>query len=399
MLPLQGIRVIAVEQYGAGPFGSQFLADLGAEVIKIENPKDGGDVARSVGPYTLDGEDPSSASLFFQSFNRNKRSLTLDLGRPEGRDVLHDLIRTADGLCSNMRGDVPDKLGLTYRTLGKINPKIVCSHLTAYGRDGSRRAWPGYDFLMQAEAGYFSVTGEPGTPPARMGLSIVDNMTGLGMAYALLAGLLEARTTGRGRDLDVSLFDFALFNLSYQAHWHLAAGREPARLERSAHPSLTPCALYKTADGWVYLMCNKEKFWGTLCTAIGREELIDDPRFRTFRDRFENRPLVTEVLDEALSARTTTEWLKRFGGKVPAAPVHGVADALANPFVAERDCIQSLESADGVPFHLLASPVRLPGEDQPARPGPKLGADSDALLRDLGYDEARIATLREAGIV
>ncbi|HEX6142174.1 MAG TPA: CoA transferase [Geminicoccaceae bacterium] len=399
MLPLRNVRVIAVEQYGAGPFGTQFLADLGAEVIKIENPKDGGDVARSVGPYSLDGEDLTSASLFFQSFNRNKRSLTLDLGRPEGREILHDLARTADALCSNMRGDVPDKLGLTYRTLGEINPKLVCSHLTAYGREGSRRNWPGYDFLMQAEAGYFSITGEPGTPPARMGLSIVDMMTGLGMAYAMLAALLEARETGRGRDIDVSLFDFALFNLNYLAHWHLAAGHEAVRLERSAHPSLTPCALYKTADGWVYLMCNKEKFWGTLCTAIGREDLIDDPRFRTFRERFRNRPLVAEVLDAELSKRPTAEWLERFGGKVPAAPVYGVADALANPFVREGGRIQALESADGVPFELLACPVRVPGEELPARPGPKLGADTDALLEELGYDQARIAGLREREIV
>ncbi|MDX1541020.1 MAG: CoA transferase, partial [Geminicoccaceae bacterium] len=181
--------------------------------------------------------------------------------------------------------------------------------------------------------------------------------------------------------------------------WHLGAGHEAGRLARSAHPSLTPCALYKTADGWLYLMCNKEKFWGALCTAIGRTELIDDRRFRTFRDRFANRPLIQEILDDALSKRTTAEWLERFAGKVPAAPVYGVADALANPYVREMGRIQSLQSADGVPLELLASPVKVPGEELPAGPAPKLGADTDDLLGELGYDPARVARLREQKIV
>src|SRR3990170_5376803 len=152
MLPLNGVRVLAVEQYGAGPFGTMFLADQGAEVIKIENPNDGGDMSRAVGPHFFAPGD----SLFFHSFNRNKKSLTLDLGRPEGQAVFHDLVRTADAVASNLRGDVPEKLGLTYAALKDINAKIVCAHLSAYGRTGSRASWPGFDYLMQAEAGFFS---------------------------------------------------------------------------------------------------------------------------------------------------------------------------------------------------------------------------------------------------
>ena len=194
MLPLEGVRVLAVEQYGAGPFGTAYLADQGAEVIKIENPRDGGDMARAVGPYFFGPGD----SQFFHSFNRNKKSLTLDLTREEGQTVLHDLVAGADALACNLRGDVPGKLGLSYDALKAHNRQIVCAHLTAYGRDGPRGDWPGFDYLMQAEAGWFSLTGDPEGPPARFGLSVVDMMTGLAMAYALLAGADGCAGDGRG---------------------------------------------------------------------------------------------------------------------------------------------------------------------------------------------------------
>ncbi|MFC1665776.1 CaiB/BaiF CoA transferase family protein, partial [Pseudomonadota bacterium] len=248
VLPLANVRILAVEQYGAGPFGTQFLADQGAEVIKIENPNEGGDFARDIGPYFFTPEH----SQFFHAYNRNKKSLTLDLSKPDGIAVFHDLVKTADAVASNLRGDVPEKLGLTYATLGKIQSNIVCAHLSAYGRTGPRANWPGFDYLMQAEAGYFSLTGEPGGPPARFGLSVVDQMTGLGLAYAVLAGITGSRATSTGRDVDVSLFDMALCNLTYPAMWYLNEGHAQDRLERSAHPALTPCALYTTADGWIY---------------------------------------------------------------------------------------------------------------------------------------------------
>src|SRR3954451_12991146 len=184
MLPLAGVRVIAVEQYGAGPFGSMLLGDLGADVIKIENPADGGDVGRAVGPHSFGPGD----SHFFHAYNRNKRSLTLNLKHPDARRVLHDLVRSADATLDNLRGDQPEKLGVTYDALKEANPRIVCAHLSAYGREGVRKAWPGYDYLMQAEAGYLALTGEPDGPPSRMGLSIVDLMTGLFAAFALVSG-------------------------------------------------------------------------------------------------------------------------------------------------------------------------------------------------------------------
>jgi len=395
MLPLTGVRVLAVEQYGAGPFGTMFLADQGAEVIKIENPNDGGDMSRAVGPYFFEPGD----SEFFASFNRNKKSLTLDLSTAEGRAVMHDLVRTADAVASNLRGDVPARLGLVYERLKEFNPKIVCAHLSAYGRTGPRASWPGFDYLMQAEAGYFSLTGEPDTPPTRFGLSIVDLMTGLGLAYALLAALTAARATGEGRDIDVSLFDMALYNTSYLATWYLNEGVVTKRLPRSAHPALTPCQLYRTRDGWIYLMCNKEKFWPALCEKLGHPEWSDDARFRTFADRLKNRPVVQELLDAELGQRTTAEWLSHFAGAVPAAPINDLAQALENPFVTERGKLQSLPHPTRGAYRMLAPPVRTDGETAPAHPAPALGEHTEALLREIGYDDSRIAALRTAKVI
>ena len=257
--PLTGLRIVAVEQFGAGPFGTLLLADLGAEVIKIEDPAAGGDVGRSVPPGASGG-----SSLYFEAFNRGKRSLALDLTSAAGREVFSRLVATADAVYNNLRGDLPDKLGLTYAALSEINPAIVCVSLSAYGREDPRRAEPGYDALVQAEAGWASLTGEPGGPPARSGLPMADYAAGLVAACGLLAGIVDARRTGRGRDLDTSLFDTALAMLSYQATWWLSAGIETRRLPSSAHPSIVPFQFFATADGYIAIACAKEKFFQAL---------------------------------------------------------------------------------------------------------------------------------------
>ncbi len=394
-LPLDGVRVLAVEQYGAGPFGTLFLADQGAEVIKIENPNTGGDFAREVGPYFFTADD----SEFFHAYNRNKKSLGLDLSKPEGRSVFHDLVKDADAVASNLRGDVPEKLGLTYEALKEFNPKIVCAHLSAYGREGSRASWPGFDYLMQAEAGYFALTGEPDTPPTRFGLSVVDQMTGLALAYALLAGLTGARASGVGRDMDVSLFDIAMCNTAYPAIWYLNEGHVQERLARSAHPVLTPCQLYTTKDGWIYLMCNEEQFWPSLCRALGKDEWAEDPRFARFKDRLENREVIQDLLDEALGAKTTAEWLELFAGAVPASPINGVAEALDNPFVAERSGVQTLTLEGHGEYRMLAAPVKSGGSKTPANPAPKLGQHTNEILHSIGYSPAKMKSLKKAKVI
>jgi len=393
--PLAGMRILAVEQYGAGPFGTSYLADLGAEVIKIENPAEGGDVGRHVGPHFFGPED----SHFFQTFNRNKRSLTLDLKQPEGLRVFQRLVTRADAVLDNLRGDLPARLGITYDALKAFNPRIVCTHLSAYGREGSRAAWPGYDYLMQAEAGHMMLTGEPDGPPTRYGLSIVDLMTGLVAAFGLLAAVCSARTTGIGSDVDTSLFDVAIHNLNYPGTWYLNAGATTARVPRSGHPSLVPSQLYRTEDGWIFVMCNKEKFWPLLCNALGREDWATDPRFRTFKDRLEHRDILTSLLDSAFMAASTEKWIDKLSGTVPVAPVLDIDAALGSAFVHERGGVQDFERPDGNAARLLANPIRIPGTELPARAAPALGADNLQLLHEVGFSDAEIDSLRDRKVI
>ncbi|MGH8704476.1 MAG: CaiB/BaiF CoA transferase family protein, partial [Burkholderiales bacterium] len=236
MKPLQGVRVLAVEHFGAAPYGTMFLAGLGAEVIKIENRAAGGDPGRSTGPHLLGRGD----SQYFQSWNLGKRSIALDLRSGADRRAFRKLVPGAQAVVNNLRGDRAAKLGLDYRGLARINPAIVCLHISAYGRDNERASWPGYDYLMQAEAGLMSLTGEPGGAPSRFGTSIIDCLAGMTGAAALLACLLRARQTGRGCDVDTCLFDVALHQLSYAATWYLNEGEVSTRLPRSAHLSVAP---------------------------------------------------------------------------------------------------------------------------------------------------------------
>jgi crotonobetainyl-CoA:carnitine CoA-transferase CaiB-like acyl-CoA transferase len=247
---------------------------------------------------------------------------------------------------------------------------------------------------MQAEAGHMSLTGDPDGAPERYGLSVVDLMTGLAASFALLAGIHSARATGRGRDLDTSLFDLALFNLNYPGTWYLNAGAVQGREKRSAHPSLVPSQLYRTQDGWIFVMCNKEKFWALLAEELGHPEWAADPRYAKFPARLERRDEITVMLDEAFSHDTTAAWLAKLNGKVPVARVNDVAQALDNPFVAERGGVADFRYPDGRTARLLANPIRCADADLPRRAAPALGADTDALLCELGYSPERIGELR-----
>ena len=391
-LPLAGYRVLTFENFGAGPYGSLFLADLGAEVIKIENREQGGDATRGMGPFL--GEHDSH---FFQAFNYNKKSVCLNLKTGAGREAFRRLAATAHVVMNNLRRVQPEKLGLTYAALSDVNARLVCAHLSAYGRDNERKAWPGYDYLMQAEAGFLHVTGEPGSPPARMGLSIVDYMTGITTAVAILGALLGVARDGRGRDVDVSLFDVALHQLTYPGAWYLNAGQKTERLPRSSHPSATPVQLFPTRDGWIFIMCMTEKFWRALVAEIGRPDLGEDPRFATMEARRKHRPELTEALDAVFREHTTERWLARLRHQLPAAPVNDLPQALDNPYAHAIGMVRPLPHPLMPGFRALANPIKLDGERLPLRPAPALGAHTDEVLAGLGYDAAGIAEMREAG--
>ena len=393
--PLDGLRILAVSQFGAGPFGTQMLADLGADIIKIEDPGVGGDSARYVPPFQGEADSP-----YFQSFNRGKRSVSLNLRHPDGQAVLHDLVRVSDAVFNNARGDLPDKLGLTYDVLKAINPRVVCCSLTGYGRTGPRAAEPAFDYLVQGYAGYMAVTGEPDGPPGKCGVSVIDFAGGYAAMVGLMVGLFDAQRTGVGRDVDISLLDTAVSMLSYFAVWTLNRDWIAERTRSSAHQTIVPAQNFPTRDGWIVIFCNKDKFWRDLVETLGAPELAEDARFRTFADRFANKDALLPLLQARFATRTTSEWLDRLRGRVPCAPVNDVRQALADPQVLARDMIVEVEHPDFGPLREVRSPVRTEGEIRHPARAPRLGEHTDQILREiLSYSDGTIARLRETGVI
>ncbi len=394
MKPLEDVRIVAVEQYGAGPFGSVHLADLGAEVIKIEDPRVGGDVGRYVPPYA-EGED----SLFFEAFNRNKSSLSLDLATTAGRAVFEDLVKVSDAVYSNLRGDVPAKIKITYDDLKHLNPAIVCCSLTGFGMTGPRSKEPGYDYVLQALAGWMDLTGDPEGPPTKSGLSMVDYSGGFVAAISLLAGIHAARRDGIGMDCDVSLYDTAMGLLTYPATWHLNAGFTPVRTRHSAHPSLVPFQAFEAKDGWMVVGCAKEKFWQRLTVVIERPEWATDPRFETFADRDRNRDVLIPMLEEIFVQRTVAEWVEPLqAAAVPTARINDVAAALTEPHTIARDLLVETEHPRYGTVRQVASPVRVGSEPPTYRRAPLRNEDAGRILGEmLGYDAAAVADLGDRG--
>ena len=388
MKPLEDLRIIAIEQYGAGPFGSVHLADLGAEVIKIEDPASGGDVGRHVPPYQ-EGED----SLFFEAFNRNKRSVSLNLNTEAGRTVFNDLVRVSDVVFSNLRGDVPAKIGITHADLRHLNPAIVCCSLSGFGMTGPRSAEPGYDYVLQGIAGWMDLTGEPSGPPTKSGLSLVDYSGGLVAAISMLAAVHAARRDGVGSDCDLSLFDTALSMLTYPAIWALNGDFVPTRTHNSAHPSLVPFQAFEASDGWIVIACPKEKFWKRLATTIGRPELGTAELYATFTARRENAGTLLPVLDAVFATRPALDWLTELrAAGVPCGPVNTVSEALADPQTDARGMIVETEHPRFGIVRQVRSAVRVGDTTPEYRRAPLLNEDFDYVLRDvLNYEAERIA--------
>ena len=387
---------MALEQYGAGPFATMHLADLGAEVIKVEDPSTGGDVARYLPPF-----QHADSSLFFETYNRNKRSVALDIRNPAGRAVFNDLVACADAVFSNLRGDLPAQLGICYEDLKGFNPRIVCCSLSGFGMTGPRASQGGYDYILQGLCGWMALTGDPEGPPTKSGLSMVDFSGGFVAAIALLTGIHAARRDGVGMDCDLSLYDTAISLLGYLGTWHLTGGFEPQRVADSGHPSLVPFQIFETAEGWLVIGCAKEKFWRRLTGVLGMPELADDERFVDFAARYANKDELLEILREAFARRPAAQWLELLEeAGVPSGPIQDVPAALRDPHTVARGVIAETEHPEHGTVRQPVTPVRI-GDYPTAAPlaaGPALGADAPYVLTELlGYSSDHIERIGAQG--
>jgi len=401
MLPLQDKRILSFETWGAGSFHGTLLAMLGAEVINIEDPKQSGNPLRRMGFLYLDEnmEDNESG----ESTLHNKKSLALDIKSPEGKKLFLDLIENSDAVIDNFRGSLPEELGITYSDLKTVNPRIVCTHLSGYGRDNNRKSWPGYDFLMQAETGWMSVTGEPGSIPTKVGVSVVDLLGSVYSALCTVSGLLRTETTGKGGDFDTNLFDIALNCLCYQGLWFLNEGILPGKQPRSAHASQAPSQLVKTADGWFYVACLTQKFWEILCQELQDDALENDTRFLTNESRMEHREELTELLDQHFQKKTNADWAAQMEGKVPCAPVYDIAQALNNPYVRNNGKILTTpysRSEKRKYIEFLCAPFSIPDTaPMQFQEAPLYGENTREILNGIGITEGEIDQLQRSGTI
>lgn len=376
--PLADIRVLAIESYGAGPWATLQLADLGAEIIKIETPPFG-DVSRMVPPGAKDGD-----SLFYQCLNRGKKSITLDLKKPGGMEVLYRLLPAVDVLFANPKGTMPDKMGLTYEHLKEYNPKLVCCFLTGYGRVGPKKGHPGYDYLAQALSGMVWMGGEPDGPPARCGVSVIDMAAGTNAAFLIMAAIHQVRTTGKGCTVDTSLLETAVSYANYLNSWHLTTGWEPKKLPLGAHQTIVPSQLFQTRDSWLMVMAQQDKFYVSLVKEIGLPELAEDSRFKGMKERLKNREVLLATLSERFKTRSTVEWIHLLDGKLPVAPVNSIPEALKDPQIEALGLIVEYEHPILGKIKQTGPPFRMGNYRPDFKPGSSMGADTQQVLLDMG---------------
>lgn len=395
-MPLAGIRVLDLSRVLAGPICTMILADLGAEIVKVENP-DGGDETRGMKPPEAGGE-----AHFYLSVNRTKKSVAIDISTPEGRELIHRLAAECDVLVENYRKGVMAKHGLDWEAMKDRHPHLVYCSISAYGRESPLADLPGFDPILQAESGMMSLNGEPEGEPMRHALAIVDTMTGYYSTIGVMAAIMAQKETGRGQFVDVALFDVALNTLTNVGMYYFTSGKVPER-RGNGHPTSVPNGLFQASDGPFYIALANQRLWKRFCEGvIDRPDMVDDPRYRTLSDRIARRDEITDFLRTLFATRTRAEWLARFNkAGVPGGAVRTVDQALESPEAAARDMVRTVPHPTAGSIRMVGSPLKLSATPvtEPIAP-PLLGQHTDEVLSDLLHlDAEALAALRKAGAI
>jgi crotonobetainyl-CoA:carnitine CoA-transferase CaiB-like acyl-CoA transferase len=392
--PLAGIRVLDLTRVLAGPFCAMMLGDMGAEVIKVEEPGKGDDT-RSWPPF-VEGE-----STYFMSVNRNKQSVTLNLKAPEGRKIFQALARKSDVLLENFRPGTMDKLGFGYKALARLNPRLVYCSVSGFGESGPEAHRAGYDLIIQAESGVMDLTGFSDGPPVKVGNSVGDLVAGMSAAHGVVLALLARTRTRRGQKVEISMLDVMAALLTYQAGIYFGTGQRPTR-RGNAHPSIVPYEVFRAADAFVVLGVANNSLWIKCCGALGRPELAQDPRFDTEAKRVQNRATLVPLLNEILGTRAAAEWVKQFEAVgIPAGLIKSVAEVCESDHLKARGMIVTLPHPRARKVTVMGVPVRLHATPGKAATAPPLiGQHTDAVLRRLvGLGKPAVARLRAQGVV
>jgi len=392
--PLDGVTVIDASTYVSASFGTMMLANLGADVVKIE-PPDRGDPARGAGPPFVDGESP-----YFMTVNYGKESVELDLKDEDGKRILYDLVADADAFVENFRPGTAERLGIDDETLREHNEDLVYCSVSAFGESGPWRDRPGYDLLLQGMTGVMSVTGEADGPPAKAGIALTDHITGAWTAFGVLAALFNREATGEGDRIELAMYDGVLPWLTKQAGKALA-GEEPVRMG-SKDPVIAPYQSFQAADGYLNVAIGSEKLWTEFCEALGREDLLDDPRFRKNRNRVQHVDELEAELEATFRERAVDEWVADLMDDhgLPVGPVNPVSEALDNDHVEARDLLRDLDHPSVDEFPVVEQPLRFERANAGfEKHAPVLGETTVERLMDLGYTDDEIVALGERGVV